>query len=43
MLDNVFMARGALGKVMLVVPDDGLIIVSMANTEQQQSVNYLSR
>ncbi len=29
------------GQKMIVVPDHGLIIVSMDNTEQEQSVNYL--
>ncbi|MEM7366011.1 MAG: serine hydrolase [Pseudomonadota bacterium] len=41
MPDNVFMALGARGKVMIVVPDHELIMVSMGDTEQEQSANYL--
>ena len=40
---NVFMALGAFGKVMIVCPDHNLIMVSMGNTPQEQSGNYLER
>ena len=41
MPDNVFVALGARGKVMIVVPDHELIMVSMGDTAQEKSANYL--
>jgi CubicO group peptidase (beta-lactamase class C family) len=40
---NVFLALGARGKVMIVVPDHELIMVSMGNTDQEQSGNFLGK
>lgn len=40
---NVFMALGARGKVMIVVPDHNLIMVSMGDTAQEQSGNFLGK
>ncbi len=40
---NVFMALGARGKVMIVVPDHNLIMVSMGDTPQEQSGEYLEK
>ena len=41
--ENVFMALGAHGKVMIVVPDHNLIMVSMGETPQEQSGAYLAK
>jgi CubicO group peptidase (beta-lactamase class C family) len=40
---NVFLALGARGKVMIVVPDHNVIVVSMGDTPQEQSANYLDK
>jgi CubicO group peptidase (beta-lactamase class C family) len=40
---NVFLALGARGKVMIVVPDHNLIMVSMGDTDQEQSGNFLGK
>lgn len=40
--DNVFMALGARGKVMVVMPDHNLVVVTMGETPQEQSAHYLS-
>lgn len=39
--ENMFMALGARGKVMVVLPDHNLIAVTMGDTAQEQSSNYL--
>lgn len=39
--DNMFMALGARGKVMVILPDEDLILVTMGDTPQEQSANYL--
>ncbi|MBD3646453.1 MAG: hypothetical protein HUJ31_03150 [Pseudomonadales bacterium] len=39
--ENMFMALGARGKVMVVLPDHDLIAVTMGDTAQEQSANYL--
>ncbi len=41
MAENVFLALGARGKIMVVVPDHDLIVVTMGDTPQEQSGNYL--
>ncbi len=43
MPSNVFMALGARGKVMVVLPDRNVIMVSMGDTPQEQSGNYLRK
>ncbi len=39
---NVFLGLGARGKVLVVVPDEQLVVVTMGETAQEQSANYLS-
>jgi CubicO group peptidase (beta-lactamase class C family) len=38
---NVFIGLGARGKVLVVVPDEQLIVVTMGDTPQEQSAGYL--
>lgn len=38
---NVFIGLGARGKVLVVVPDEQLIVVTMGDTAQEQSADYL--
>ncbi|MCB1691608.1 MAG: serine hydrolase [Pseudomonadales bacterium] len=38
---NMFLALGARGKVMVVLPDEDLVAVTMGDTAQEQSANYL--
>lgn len=38
---NVYLALGARGKVIVVVPDHNVIVVTMGDTPQEQSANYL--
>ncbi len=40
---NDFLALGARGKIMIVVPDHNLIMVSMGDTPQEQSGDYLEK
>ena len=40
---NVFMALGARGKVIIVVPDHNVVVVTMGDTAQEQSANYLDK
>lgn len=40
--DDVFMALGARGKVMIICPSADLIMVSLGETPQEQSGNYLA-
>ncbi len=39
--NNVFIGLGARGKVLVVVPDEQLIVVTMGETPQEQSADYL--
>ena len=40
--EDIFMALGARGKVMIICPSDELIMVSLGETPQEQSGNYLA-
>lgn len=40
---NLFLGLGARGKVLVVVPDHNLVVVTMGETPQEQSGNYLAR
>jgi len=39
--ENLFLALGARGKVMVILPDDDLVAVTMGDTPQEQSADYL--
>lgn len=39
--ENMFLALGARGKVMVILPDHDLVAVTMGETPQEQSSNYL--
>ena len=41
--ENMFLGLGARGKVMVVLPDEQLIAVTMGDTSQEQSKSYLSQ
>jgi CubicO group peptidase (beta-lactamase class C family) len=40
---NIFLALGARGKIMIVMPDHNLVVVTMGDTDQEQSGNFLGR
>jgi hypothetical protein len=41
MLENMFLGLGARGKVLVVLPDQKIVAVSMGETPQEQSNTYL--
>jgi CubicO group peptidase (beta-lactamase class C family) len=43
MPNNVYLALGARGKIMIVIPDHNLIVVTMGDTDQEQSGNFLGK
>ena len=39
---NVFLGLGARGKVLIVIPDHHMVVVTMGDTDQEQSADFLS-
>ena len=42
-MKELLQSVGARGKVLVVVPDHNLVVVTMGETPQEQSGNYLAR